>query len=627
MKGVVHVLHHRCFKSQLLRPLLPCSCRLGDLPTQRHTAVSTAELSQQQSQPQQQQQALQQQAWHGLQQSQQQQQQQEQQQEQDSPRVGTIEMAEALGRLCQAATKKQHLAHARRDAGAGKHASASSSGSSTPSHASSSKSRRRKDAHSSADVSVGAAGTSGRSTPSRLSPSRPSGSQATTSRALSAAAMAANEADPTETKAQIGVPHCSIEEGVVRAEFAAPANTEQMLDAFMQLEAQARHASPSAERPAAMTDRGTDSLHHALPDGLHHSQTPHATANAATASVAVKTASGGHADHTSVGDTFAGSSSASVPAAGSDTVQAAAASSALTGQGHQQASPAVMMLHQLHSVAARPSITSSAQAASRSSGATEASAPMVQAELAAADAVPQEANSVSMDTGTTTDAVRQEASSDSRQGQTNADVVPQEASSDSMHSRTTTDVVPQEASSESVPDQTTTDVVPQEASSVSMHSRMTTDVVPQDASSDSMHSRTTTGAVPQEASSNVVHSQTSPEQEVDPADTGLATHSEQEPAVLEQHQVGLEDSSTGSAVAPLSEDDLGGTGEVTPPAKGMQSALDRVQSLTVAEMQSPNKSKYARSESRQAGVRMADHPVGELCPLCVCIVPNRPTTL
>ena len=352
--------------------------------------------------------------------------------------------------------------------------------------------------------------------------------------------MAANEADPTETlKAQIGVPHCSIEEGVVRAEFAAPANTEQMLDAFMQLEAQARHASPSAERPAAMTDRGTDSLHHALPDGLHHSQTPHATANAATANVAVKTASGGHADHTSASDAFAGSSSVLEPAAGSDTVQAAAASTVLTGQGHQQASPAVVMLHQLHSAAARPSITSSAQAASRSSGAAEASPHMVQAELAAADAVPQEA---------------------------------------SMHS-------------------------------------------------DSMHSQTTTDAVPQEASSNLVHSQTSAEQAVDPADTGFAVHSEQEAAVLEQGQMGLEDSGPGSAVASVSEDDLGGTGEVTPPAKGMQSALDRVRSLTVAEMQSPNKSKYARSDSRQAGVRMADHPVGELRPLCVCIVPNRPTTL
>lgn len=542
-----------------------CSCRLGDLPAPRHTAVSTTEqLPQQQSQPQQQQQSLQQQAWHDLQQSQQ------QQQEQDSPRVGTSEMAEALGRLCQAATKKQHLAHARRDASTGRHASASSSGSSTPSHASSSKSRRRKDAHSPADVSMGAAGASGRSTPSRLFPSRPSGSQAGTSRALSAAAIAASEADPTETpKAHFGVPQCSVEQGVVRTDSAAPASTEQMLDAFMQLEAQARHASPSAERPLAMTHRQTDSLHQA---DLHHSQPPHATANAATASVAVKTASGGHADHTSVGATFAGSSSVSEPAARPDTLQVAAASTLLTGHGHQQASPAVIMLHQLHRAAAQPSITSSAQAASRSSGAAEASAPMVQAELAAADAVPQEANSVSMDTGTTTDAVPQEASSDSRQGWTNTDVVPQEASSDSMHSRTIID------------------------------------------------------AVPQEARSNVMHSQTSPEQAVNAADTGLAVHSEQEPASL-QHQTGLGYSSTGSAVASVSEDDLGGTREVTPPAKGMQSALDRVQSLTVAEMQSPNKSKYARSESRQAGVRMADHPVGELCPVCVCVVPNRPTTL
>ena len=33
--------------------------------------------------------------------------------------------------------------------------------------------------------------------------------------------------------------------------------------------------------------------------------------------------------------------------------------------------------------------------------------------------------------------------------------------------------------------------------------------------------------------------------------------------------------------------------------------------LDTAEMQSPNKIKYSRSESRGAGLRIADHPVGE----------------
>lgn len=61
-------------------------------------------------------------------------------------------------------------------------------------------------------------------------------------------------------------------------------------------------------------------------------------------------------------------------------------------------------------------------------------------------------------------------------------------------------------------------------------------------------------------------------------------------------------------------------GGITPPTKGMQSALDRVQGLGSAAMQSPNKSKYAKSESWQAGVKMVDHPVGELAILCTCAI-------
>lgn len=63
---------------------------------------------------------------------------------------------------------------------------------------------------------------------------------------------------------------------------------------------------------------------------------------------------------------------------------------------------------------------------------------------------------------------------------------------------------------------------------------------------------------------------------------------------------------------------LPGPASNSPLALGPKSVLDRLQRPSSAAMQSPNKSKYARSESREAGVKMADHPVGELA----CVVVN-----
>ena len=50
----------------------------------------------------------------------------------------------------------------------------------------------------------------------------------------------------------------------------------------------------------------------------------------------------------------------------------------------------------------------------------------------------------------------------------------------------------------------------------------------------------------------------------------------------------------------------------TPAAQGPKSVLDRLQRPSSAALQSPNKSKYARSESQEAGVKMVVHPIGEL---------------
>ncbi len=51
---------------------------------------------------------------------------------------------------------------------------------------------------------------------------------------------------------------------------------------------------------------------------------------------------------------------------------------------------------------------------------------------------------------------------------------------------------------------------------------------------------------------------------------------------------------------------------VTPAATGsFRSVVARVIGLDAAELQSPNKRKYGRSESRDAGVRISDHSVGE----------------
>ncbi|DBA79779.1 TPA: hypothetical protein ACH3X1_008443 [Trebouxia sp. C0004] len=72
-----------------------------------------------------------------------------------------------------------------------------------------------------------------------------------------------------------------------------------------------------------------------------------------------------------------------------------------------------------------------------------------------------------------------------------------------------------------------------------------------------------------------------------------------------------DDSDTGAMAGPQAASSSGSP--VTPAAAfSFRSTMGRLRGLDAAELQSPNRSKYGRSESRDPGVRIRDHPVGSV---------------
>jgi len=74
-----------------------------------------------------------------------------------------------------------------------------------------------------------------------------------------------------------------------------------------------------------------------------------------------------------------------------------------------------------------------------------------------------------------------------------------------------------------------------------------------------------------------------------------------------------DDSHTGAVAIPQTASSSGGS-PVTPAAAAafsFRSTMGRLRGLDAAELQSPNRRKYGRSESRDPGVRIREHPVGE----------------
>ncbi len=86
-----------------------------------------------------------------------------------------------------------------------------------------------------------------------------------------------------------------------------------------------------------------------------------------------------------------------------------------------------------------------------------------------------------------------------------------------------------------------------------------------------------------------------------------------------------DDSYTGAVAGPQTASSSGSP--VTPAAAfSFRSTMGRLRGLDAAELQSPNRSKYGRSESRDPGVRIRDHPVGQphICKIVLaftCILP------
>lgn len=75
-----------------------------------------------------------------------------------------------------------------------------------------------------------------------------------------------------------------------------------------------------------------------------------------------------------------------------------------------------------------------------------------------------------------------------------------------------------------------------------------------------------------------------------------------------------QESPTANGVADSSA--VSSSGSPVTPLATFRSSMGRLRSLNAAELQSPNRRKYGRSESRDPGVRVSDHPVGESCVNC-----------
>ena len=175
-----------------------------------------------------------------------------QQHEHGLPVVGTTEMAEALGRLCQAATRKQRLAHARPE---GK---ASSSGGSSPA------SRRHSPESRTADAT-----SSGRSTPQHQSHGRSqhsrrglAGSTCSTPTGSSPDKLISNVPNSTAGYAAVHMTSTGgssrdsgSDSGTGSAQSgshaspgaAAVARSEQLLRAFVEVDTQARNVESTAD--------------------------------------------------------------------------------------------------------------------------------------------------------------------------------------------------------------------------------------------------------------------------------------------------------------------------------------------------------------------------------------------
>ena len=109
-----------------------------------------------------------------------------------------------------------------------------------------------------------------------------------------------------------------------------------------------------------------------------------------------------------------------------------------------------------------------------------------------------------------------------------------------------------------------------------------------------------------------------------PASTAVAHDSDAEnrspPGPDSKAGTSQQDGSYTGGVASPQAASSGGS-PVTPAAAfSFRSTMGRLRGLDAAELQSPNRSRYVRSESRDPGVRIRDHPVGEphICkPVCM----------
>lgn len=577
-----------CCYSQSLRIIPESACRLGDLLAVQNSMSShqpaAALVQQRQQAPLHRQQHTEQQQQQELLVEQQQQQQQhkrdeqqQQQHEHDLPIVGTNEMAEALGRLCQAASRKQRLAHARPD---GK---ASSSGSSSPAHASRQHSPKSRTADAtSSGRSTPEHGSHGRSQHSRpglvgSSRSMPTGvypdklahSSAPASTAVSPATDMTGNSRDSDSDSRTGPAH-SRKHGSPGA--ATVARSEHLLRAFVEADSQARNAKPAAEEAhvAMLTSEQSSG------------QEPAHTAATAAGSAMNISADDAAADSRAVSGTAASGTVLLLQGA----MQEAAVSSVPTGHSSQHASLAATMLQQLHSAAALPPDTNPGTAAPR---------PTAVAETCTCRQQFLDTNDVAAHTGDFETAV--DATSDATVA-----AVPQ-ARSDSMQAQTP---LAQEGNSDNMLALSPLQQSADSARAASSHPAVNAE------GQEATPSGQEAAALGQEASA-IGQEATAPEQEASAsgqAATALqpkATAPGQEPMALPES-----DGTIPSGIASEGSFDVLGVGGVTPPARGVQSVLDSMQNMGGAEMQSPNKSKYARSESRQAGTRIADHPVGEL---------------
>ena len=142
--------------------------------------------------------------------------------------------------------------------------------------------------------------------------------------------------------------------------------------------------------------------------------------------------------------------------------------------------------------------------------------------------------------------------------------------------------------------------------------------VPREASSDSMQAQTPLakeGNSDRELALSPLHQAANSASAGSSPSAGIADGQEATPS-------GQESTPSGQEATPSGQEATTSGQEATASGQEVRSVLDSVQSLTGPEMQSPNKSKYARSESRPAGTKIAEHPVGELDCFCLRTFPS-----